>query len=298
MDPVSIKFAQLIFAEILGGALCLLGVYLFVRGISGKSNFLIEGAGLKAKLTNGAPGSIVALIGCILIIFSLNSTVERTERSSGAAETLRQWLANSERVTDAMTYGQVMNTIVGRDPNVRFVSRNVTPGKATTLGELAAREYGSDSYWRLIAAINKDRGYFKLSEAARQSKLAAGKLVEVWQVSAYNGMDVETRTRVSTLNRTAAYDELLARKDKGEQFDPEKLMDEFRKRELDLVSSQADLAGSRNLRELSLRYYGDAKYWPLIVWANASAFPQPPTEDTVLPTGQSLQVIHFLGWPR
>ena len=68
-------------------ALCLFGVYLFLRGISGKSSFLIQGAGLKARLTNGAPGSIIALIGLVIVALSLNSTIERTTRTSDAAET-------------------------------------------------------------------------------------------------------------------------------------------------------------------------------------------------------------------
>jgi hypothetical protein len=150
----------------------------------------------------------------------------------------------------------------------------------------------------LVAAINKDRAYFKLGQAKNDTKLAAGKLVEIWRPSLYNGRDVETRTRVAGLNQAAAYDELLERKASGEKFDPAKLMDEFRKRELELVYSEVDLAGSQNLRELSLRYYGDAKYWPLIVWANPDEFSQQTTEDTGLPADRTLHVIHFLGWPR
>lgn len=298
MDPVSLKFAQLIAAEILGGILCLLGVYMFVRGISGRSNLLLQGPGLKAKLTNGAPGGIIVLVGCALIALSLSSTVERTERSSDAAETLKKWLSNSEKVTDKMPYGQVIDAIVGRDANTRFVNGNLKLEKPATLGELAAKEYGSSQYWRLLAAINKDRGYFKLAQAKEDTKISAGKLVEVWQVSIYNGKDVETRTRIAGANVNAAYDELLGRKAAGESFDFAKLTDDFNKRELDLVYSQADLAGSRNLRELSLRYYGNPKYWPLIVWANQSAFSEPATEDTAIPNGQDLYVIHFLGWPR
>ena len=63
MDPVTIKFIQLLVAEGLGTALCVLGVFMFFRGASGKSTFLIEGAGVKAKLTNTAPGGIIANIG-------------------------------------------------------------------------------------------------------------------------------------------------------------------------------------------------------------------------------------------
>jgi hypothetical protein len=224
MDPVTVKFVQLILAEILGGALCLLGVYMFFRGIAGKSNLLLEGVGLKARLTNGAPGGIITLLGCGLIALSLSSTVERTERRSSSAQTLENWLANSARVTDRMNYEQVIDTIVGRDPNVRFVPSNVTPDKPTTLGEVAAREYGDGAYWRLLAAINKDRGYCKLGQAKNDTKLAAGKLVEIWRPSLYNGMDVQTRTRIAGLNQSAAYDELLNRKAGGELFDPAKLM--------------------------------------------------------------------------
>jgi len=65
MDPVTIKFIQLLVAEGLGTALCVLGVFMFFRGASGKSTFLIEGAGVKAKLTNTAPGGIIALIGLV-----------------------------------------------------------------------------------------------------------------------------------------------------------------------------------------------------------------------------------------
>jgi hypothetical protein len=298
MDPVSVKFVQLIVAELLGGVLCLVGVYMFFRGISGKSNLLLQGPGLKAKLTNSAPGGIIVLVGCVLIALSLSSTVERIERSSDATETLKKWLLQSEKVTDKMSYGQVTDTIVGRDPNVRFVVRNLKLDKSTTLGELAAREYGSSQYWRLIAAINKDRGYFKLAQAKEDTRVSAGKLIEAWQVSMYNGKDVETRTRVAGANVRAAYDELLARKLSGEEFDYANLSDEFKKRELELAYSVADLRDSRNLRELSLRYYGDPKYWPLIVWANKSALSGEATEDAPLPTGQELHVVHFLGWPR
>src|SRR5256885_16028881 len=114
MDPVTIKFIQLILAELLGAALCVAGVYLFMRGISGKSSLLLQGPGLKARLTNGAPGSIVAIIGLALVALSLNSSVERTERSSGTAAALQSWLDNSYKATDSMNYGQVTDTIVGR----------------------------------------------------------------------------------------------------------------------------------------------------------------------------------------
>jgi hypothetical protein len=108
-------------------------------------------------------------------------------------------------------------------------------------------------------------------------------------------MDIETRTRVAGTNRNAAYDELLAHVERGVPFDPDKLTDEFRARELDLAYSEVDLFGILSLRELSLKYYGDTKYWPL----NAKAFGGKVTDETG-PKGvpQPIHVVHFIGWPR
>ena len=72
MDPVTVKFIQLILAEISGAILCIGGIDLFIRGISGRSTLLLEGVGLKAKLTNGAPRSIIAIIGLVITALSLN----------------------------------------------------------------------------------------------------------------------------------------------------------------------------------------------------------------------------------
>ena len=299
MDPITTKFVQLILAEVLGGILCLGGIYLFIRGVSGKSSLLLEGAGLKAKLTNGAPGSIIAIIGLALVALSLNSSVERVERPSEDQQVLQSWLQNRYKVTDAMNFGQTTDAIVGRGENVRFTTNNIRPDADTTLGELSQREYGDAKYWHLLAAINKDRGYFKLADAGPGTKIGKGQFMDAWHVSRYNGMDQVTRTRVAGENRRAAYDELLARAKGGEAFDPNALTDEFRKRELSLAFSPADLTNVRSMRELSLRYYEDPKYWPLIVWANATTLPKDVGEDSnpaKLP--QPIYVVHFLGWPR
>jgi hypothetical protein len=299
MDPVMIKFAQLILAELLGAVLCLGGIYLFIRGISGKSSLLLQGPGLKARLTNGAPGSIIALIGAALVALSLNSSIERTEQSSDAAAVLQSWLDNSYKVTEAMDYEQLTDAIVGRGANVRFTVKNIMPEADTTLGEQSEREYGNAKFWHLLAAINNDRGYFKLGEAALGTKIARGELIEVWHGSLYNGKDVVTRTRVAGVSRAAAYDELVVRAARGERFDNNVLTDEFRSRELDLVLSTANLSGVRSLRELSLKYYGGSKYWPLIPWVNARAFPKNVSEDTdPAAAPQPLYVMQFLGWPR
>jgi hypothetical protein len=284
---------------LLGAVLCLVCVYLFIRGVRGRSNLLVSGAGLKAKLTNGAPGSIIAFIGLAIVFVSLNSSVERVERSSDASRVLQIWLDHAANVTDTMSFSQMADGIVGTSPDTRFVSATVTPAADTTLGDLARSQYGDARFWRLLAAINKDRGYFKLSEAGPNTPIASGKLVEIWRVSMYNGMDTTTRTKVASANVAAAYDELLARAARGTRFDPDALIDEFQKREIPFGYSEADPADARSLRELSLKYFGNAKYWPLLIWMNPGVFPQGAGEDTKPnQPNEIIHVIRAIGWPR
>ena len=148
------------------------------------------------------------------------------------------------------------DAIVGTSPDTRFVSATVTPDADTTLGELAKSQYGDKRFWRLLAAINKDRGYFNLDSAGPDTRIPAGKLIELWRVSVYNGMDVVTRTKVAGANIAAAYDELLARAAHGNSFNPNGLMDEFQKREITFGYSEVSAGDARTIRELSLKYFG------------------------------------------
>ena len=102
MDPITVKFIQLIAVEILRAALLLAGVLLFLRGVAGKSTLIIEGLGLKTKLINAAPGGLVLIVGIVVLALSLHSTVERTERAPSASDTTERWLANSYQVTESM----------------------------------------------------------------------------------------------------------------------------------------------------------------------------------------------------
>jgi hypothetical protein len=61
-----LKFTQLILGELLAGALCLACVYVCILGISGNTNPLVPGRDLKARLTNGAPGVMITIIGVAL----------------------------------------------------------------------------------------------------------------------------------------------------------------------------------------------------------------------------------------
>ena len=169
---------------------------------------------------------------------------------------LQTWLEHAAKVTDAMSFSQMTDAIVGTSPDTRFVSATVTPDADTTLGELAKSQYGDKRFWRLLAAINKDRGYFNLDSAGPDTRIPAGKLIELWRVSVYNGMDVVTRTKVAGANIAAAYDELLARAAHGNSFNPNGLMDEFQKREITFGYSEVSAGDARTIRELSLKYFG------------------------------------------
>ena len=63
--------ARFVIALLFGIALCGTGVYLIVRGPSGKSTFVFEAAGLKTRLTNASAGTILALVGAVAVFLSL-----------------------------------------------------------------------------------------------------------------------------------------------------------------------------------------------------------------------------------
>jgi small neutral amino acid transporter SnatA (MarC family) len=77
MDPVTIKFLQLIGAELLGAVLVLGGLWQSFRALEGKSNLFVQFPGVKAKMTNATPGVVVTLIGVGILYMSLGSKIER-----------------------------------------------------------------------------------------------------------------------------------------------------------------------------------------------------------------------------
>jgi hypothetical protein len=280
MDPVTVKFIQLILAEILGVGLAIAGVTLFLRGVSGKSSLIIQGGGVKAKLLNAAPGGLVLVAGIVAVAMSLNSSVERVEHGTG--DVLDEWLVNSRKVTDEMDYKEVIDTIVGTDPRVRFVNRSVRIASDSTLGGVAREEFRDEKFWPLLAAINKDVGLFTVKKARSTTPIPAGTLIEVWESSKYSGMDVRTITKVAGQDRRQAYEELLSLARSGIEFtaaEP-KFTEDFKRRELEVALQSTVPSSVRTLRELSLQYYGDPKFWPLIVWTNPKEFPTDATETT------------------
>ena len=275
---------------------------MFFRGITGKSDLILEGKGLKAKLTNSAPGTIICLIGVGLIIFSLHSSsVTREEKGLSGARILDVWAANSYKVTESMDVEHVIDTIVGKGENVRFVNTEITLEKPATLGEIAQHELDGAKYWHILAAINKDRHYYVLSEATQQTQLPGNSLVQIWSVSKYNGLDTNTRIQVSAVSRARGYDELLDLANSGRPFPQifsESLFRHFRNEELDLGLQYVTPGDARNLREVSLKLYGNSKYWPVLVWANPGQFPKGVDGDTPVSSEQKLSAPQFSPWPR
>ena len=302
MDPLTLKFLQLIGAEIFGAVLALVGLYMFFRGITGKSDLIVEGKGVKAKLTNSAPGTIICLIGVGLIIYSLHSSsITREETALSPERVLEAWTANSYKVTQAMDVGQVIDTIVGKTENVRFTNTEITLSRQMSLGDIANQEFNNRKYWHLIAAINKDRRYYVLASATDLTEIPTKSLVQIWRVSKYNGMDSKTRIQVSNVDRTHGYDELLALANSGKPFNQafsDDLFSHFHRQELDLSLESVAPGDVRNLRELSLKLYGDPKYWPIIAWSNRDQFQGQANQDTPISSGQHLSVPQFTPWPR
>ncbi len=115
----------------------------------------------------------------------------------------------------------------------------------------------------------------------------------------YDRSEVEIPRSVG--DGAAAYRDLLALATRGIRFDGSALSNELRAPPLRLVLLTADLSGVRSLRELSLKYYGDAKYWRFIPWVNPGQFPKEKEvdENTDPATARSsLYMLQILGSPR
>lgn len=195
------------------------------------------------------------------------------------------------------SYAEVQDTIWGPEAVRRARVETIPLAETTTLGNLAAEKHGARRFWPLLAAINKDRGYFRISEASANTQIPAGAVMEIWHPSRFYGTTTETRVRVAGPIKIAAYDEIITLIESGAQWDEDvtfaDLEQGFRKSELALHFSAAARNGARTLRELSLKYYGSAAYWPLIAWVNENAFGTDASGSTPLPDKQ-LYVIHFL----
>ena len=89
MDPVSAKFLQLMFLELIGAAVLIGGLINSFLNLSGKTHLLLKGGGLTIRLKNATPGAIIALIGLGAIWLSLDSKIVREETTITEPETVQ-----------------------------------------------------------------------------------------------------------------------------------------------------------------------------------------------------------------
>jgi hypothetical protein len=298
MDPVQVRLVQLLVIEILGAALCLGGLILLFLGTSGKIGFFVKGPGIQARLTNGTPGLVLALIGVVLIAFSLKGTVKReTNGPPVDVDTVLSDFADKAKVLQGqpgpLTNAGMKDAILGTDPVRKIVSSTVRLKKAETLGQISHDIYGQGQYWPLIGAINLDQGYYDFRKATESTVIPSGKIVEVWKVSRYYGQSEKTIIQLSGPAVAQANEELLQRAKSGAALDVPALQDEYKAKEMDLEYGEAQIGDLQTLRELAIKYYGDAKFWPILVWTNQESLAG-ASDNSPIPRNKDLFVLHFL----
>jgi hypothetical protein len=284
--------------EILGAILCLGGLVLLFLGTSGKIGFFVKGPGIQARLTNGTPGLVIAIIGVVLIAFSLKGSVKR--ESSGQPVDSDAVLSDFTEKAKALqtqqgtlTNAAMKDAILGTDPVRKIVSSSVELKKSETLGQISQDAYGRTDYWPLIGAINLDQGYFDFRKATADTEIPSGRFVEVWKVSKYYGQTEKTIIQLSGPAVEQGNEELLERAKRGGAPNIPALQDEYKAREMDLEYGEAQTGDLKTLRELAIKYYGDAKFWPILVWTNPDALTG-ATDSSLIPRNKDLYVLHFL----
>jgi len=298
MDPVQVRFIQLLISEILGAILCLAGLVLLFLGASGKIGLLMQGPGVKAKLTNASPGLVVAVIGVVLIAFSLKGTVQREEHGpvvdvDAVLSEFSKKASALQSQSDNLSYSAAKDVILGTDPARKIVSSTNRLEKSETLKEIAQDTYGRGEYWPLVAAINMDRGYFDFRKATAETSLSAGQYIEIWKVSRYYGQNETTILKLSGPAVAQANQELLNLALEQAKLDIPALQDHYRSRELTLIYGEARIGDLHTIRELAIKYYGDAKFWPILVWTNPAVL-KGATEGTNISQNEQLWVLHFV----
>jgi hypothetical protein len=298
MDPVQIRFAQLLVVEILGAILCLGGLVLVFLGAAGKIGFFLKGPGIQARLTNGTPGLVIALIGVVLIAFSLRGSIER--ESSGQPVDVDAVLSDFtekaktlQSLPGELTNAGMKDAILGTDPVRKIVSSSVQLKQSESLGQISQDVYARPDYWPLIGAINLDQGYYDFRKATSDTVLPAGKFVEIWKVSRYYGQSEKTIIQLSGPSIAQGNEELLQHAESGSPLNIPALQDEYKAKEMDLEYSEAQTGDIQTLRELAIKYYGDPKFWPILVWTNPDSLAG-ATDRTSILRNKDLYVLHFL----
>lgn len=298
MDPVQVRFMQLLVVEILGAILCLGGLVLLFLGTTGKISFFVKGPGIQARLTNGTPGLVIALIGVVLIAFSLKGSVKRETSgqpvdNDAVLSDFTEKARALQTQTGTVTNAAMKDALLGTDPVRKIVSSAVQLKQSETLAQISHDIYGRTDYWILIGAINLDQGYYDFRKATADTSIQVGKFVEVWKVSKYYGQSEKTIVQLSGPVVAQGNEELLELAKGGGSPNIPALQDEYKVREMDLQYTEAQIGDLQTLRELAIKYYGDAKFWPILMWTNPQAL-RGTTDSSQIPRGKDLYVIHFL----
>lgn len=288
MDPLMLKLLQLILVSVFGMAAIVGGFILFIKNISGKSTIIVNRGDVGAKITNASPGVFLTIAGILILYWSVNKNLEKethSKETQSGENTLDQWLTNSMSINDSTTYSALINDIV---PTGGFDDRNIILKKELTLGEIADSLYHSGKYWKLIAAINKDRGYYSLSSAIESSKIPTGSVVEYFLPAKYEHFvqrDELLKIRGSDMKKV--YEVLMYYSDTSShilELSSLQQMENWIKTNYEVSIGYQDVALDENytLGELSMKYYQDKKYSKIIVSFNTK---------TILPHAEASTIL-------
>lgn len=304
MDPQTLKLVQRIIAEVAGIGLLIWGIIFIYRGIAGKIKFIMQGAGLKVKLANASPGVFIALLGCMLIWysmkdFSIQRTTTETESPANQPEVLDQWLSNTSRVTGNEDYIKTIDLVVGADKENRFKVSYEKIHPPESLGEIARKTYGDPKYWKLVAVANIGKGYFEWAGATPDTKVADSSLLEIWKVSKYYGKSTSEVIKISAYDKKQAYQEMMelakAKPDYHPQEHVYELTQQFKAKELSLVQTPVSYSGGvETIGDISLKYYGEKTFWPLIVWTNPEELASIKGPNDRPDQSRTIFVLHFI----
>ena len=273
MDPVTVKFVQLILAELFGAGLCVAGIWATFKGVSGQMNLLVQGGNLKGKLVNGSPGFLLAALGVFLIVWSLSTKVKQETAeirgpvadSGGPSEPgiYDYWLANASKLSGDEPIDQIMTTLLGPNPAANAVVTSIWLDKDMTLAEIATAEYGGEKYWPILARANRHLP----SPITEKTTVMHGKPVRVARRSKFHGMERKTVLEIKREDKHRTLDELLTLAKTTKSLDEVgivSLMQDYKKKEVYLAMTPLTPSGGvTNLGELSLQIYGDKKTYGL-----------------------------------
>jgi len=271
MDPVTLKLMQLILTSIFGAVAVVFGFILFLRGASGKSSIIVQHKDLKGKVTNASPGVFLTIAGILILYWSINRTVEKSEKVKQEDQVggtpYDQWLANAAKVTASTDYGTLLNTVF---PAGGFQENTLVLLRDEALDEVADSVYHDRKYWRILAALNKDRGYYSYDLVTAGTRIRAGSLLEYMTPARFeHTIQRETLLKVRGQDIKKVYDRLLQYADTAKDtWDMTSLtrVEKSIKRDFELSIAYQDysLEEDYTLGELSLKYYQDRKYYRLI----------------------------------